>query len=149
MHLIVAAARSIPQTDNCCLACAKAIVKKFVKIEVQLTVSVNENETSSGMVYNYYATDLLTFSLIWHGFHDSIKEGDGNRIMKYWKFLLPIFQQTGHYNYSKEAFILLAQTKFLSQRKASELMWSRNVNTHGRQGCKFMQHSNRFTYGTS
>ena len=75
MHLIVAAAKSIPQTDNCCLACAKAIVEKFVKIEVrqtvsvdedgevQLTVSVNENETSSDLVYNY-ATDLLTFSLI-------------------------------------------------------------------------------------
>ena len=61
----------------------QAIVEKFVKIavrptvsvdedeEVQLTVSVNENETSSDMAYNY-ATDLLTFSLIWHGFHDSI-----------------------------------------------------------------------------
>ena len=31
----------------------------------------------------FYAVDLLTLSLIWHGFHDSIKEGDGDRIIRY------------------------------------------------------------------
>ena len=82
------------------------------------------------MVYNY-ATDLLTLSLIWH---DAIKEGDGNRILLYWKFLLPIFQQEGRFNYAKEAFLLISQTKHLSQRKATELKWSWTVNVHGRQG---------------
>jgi len=94
------------------------------------------------MAYNQ-ATDLLSFCLIWHGFHDL------RRKPKYWKFLPPIFQQTGHFNYAKKAFILLAQDKFLSSRKASELKWSRTVNTQGRQGCNIlidlhnMEHLNR------
>ena len=41
--------------------------------------------------YNH-ATDLLTMLLVWHGFHDSVKEGDGDRILLYWKVMLPVFQ---------------------------------------------------------
>ena len=41
-----------------------------------------------------YATDLLSLGLVWHGFHDAIREGDGNRILRYWKILLVIFKCT-------------------------------------------------------
>jgi len=151
MHaLIIAAAKSMPQADENCLTCAKSIVERFVNIKLPPSTDEPSDDVldeDSDEAYNY-ATDLLTFCLIWHGFHDSVKEGDGNRIMKYWKFLLPIFQQTGHYNYAKEAFILLAQENFLSQRKVSELKWSRTVNTQGRQGCNIpidlhLEHLNR------
>jgi len=54
--------------------------------------------------------------LIWYGFHDSIKMGDGNRIMMYWKFMTAIFKQTGHNNYTKEGFLMLAQSAILSSR---------------------------------
>lgn len=74
------------------------------------------------MAYNY-ATNLLTLSLIWHGYHDSVKEGDGNRILLYWKFLLPIFQEEGRFNYAKEAFLLISQTKYLSEWKVTESKW--------------------------
>ena len=77
-----------------------------------------------------------------------MKEGDGDRIVLYWKLLLPIFQQQGHYNYAKEAFLLLAQTLYLSERKTTELKWNRTVNTSGRTGCNIpcdlhMEHLNR------
>ena len=79
MHaLIVAAAKSMPQTYKSCLSCAKA---NFIKIELPSSTA-STDETSSDMAYNY-AIELLTLSLIWHSFHGSIKEGDGNRIMKY------------------------------------------------------------------
>ena len=86
--------------------------------------------------------------LVWHGFHDSVKEGDGDRILLYWKVMLPVFQQSGHYNYAKEAFLLLAQSLTLSDRKVTELKWSRTVNVHGRVGCNIpvdlhMEHLNR------
>ena len=32
------------------------------------------------MVDNYI-TDFLTLGLLWHGFHDSVKESDGERII--------------------------------------------------------------------
>ena len=74
-----------------------------------------------------YATELLTLGLIWHGFHDSIKEGDGDRILIYWKFLLIIFKVAKCYNYAKEAVYLLLQHK-------AQLLWSRCVNTRGVAG---------------
>lgn len=54
-----------------------------------------------------YATQTLTLGLIWHAFNDSIREGDGDRVLACWKFLLVIFKVKGHRNYCKEAIILL------------------------------------------
>ena len=46
-------------------------------------------------------------SLIWHSFHDAIKEGGGERIVRYWKLLLIIFKASNHRNYAKEAVLFL------------------------------------------
>jgi len=51
-----------------------------------------------------YASSILTLGLQWMGLYDTIQEGDGERIMAYWKFLLPVFKKTGRKNYSIEAF---------------------------------------------
>ena len=67
-----------------------------------------------------YATALLTMYLVWHDFHDAVREGDGDRIVLYWK-LLPVFQHQSCYNYAKEVFLLLAQTLYLSERKQPSL----------------------------
>ena len=142
---IVAAAKQCmePGEDLDCLSVAKKVVNQFIKITISEDSQMHINDGA----YNY-ATDLLTMLLVWHGFHDSVKEGDGDRILLYWKVMLPVFQQSGHYNYAKEAFLLLAQAHFLSDRKATELKWSRTVNVHGRVGCNIpvdlhMEHLNR------
>ena len=90
---IVAAAKVCCEQERItdCVSCAQKVVSKFVSI---ILPSKNAPSETKDTVYNY-ATDLLTLSLIWHGYHDAIKEGDGNRILLYWKFLLPIFQQEG------------------------------------------------------
>ena len=60
-----------------CLVCAKEVVKKFVNVQLSSQIPVaNFNDMS----YNY-ATNLLTLGLLWYGYHDAIKEGDGNRIL--------------------------------------------------------------------
>ena len=38
--------------------------------------------------YKSYATDLLSLGLFYLEFADSIKEGDGQRIIRCWRFLL-------------------------------------------------------------
>ena len=131
-------------TDDC-LICAKKVVSKFVNVRIASSEASDIN--SRDMAYNY-ASDLLTLGLLWHGLHDTIREGDGNKILLYWKFLVPIFRQEGHHNYAKEGFLLLAQANLLSERKVTELKWSRTVNMHGRQGCNiaidlFVEHMNR------
>ena len=143
---IIAAAKVCCREQNIedCLVCAKEVVKKFVNVQLSSQIPV---PNSNDMSYNY-ATNLLTLGLVWYGYHDAIKEGDGNRILLYWKFLIPIFHQERHYNYAKEGFHLLVQSSILSERKIMELKWSRTVNVHGRQGCNipidlFMEHMNR------
>ena len=84
-------------------------------------------------------------------FADAIKEGDGKRVHRCWKYLLPIFKSSGRKNYSIEALQMLNQVEFtLTRRESAELIWNRFVNTHGhgRKGrnipCDLhMEHINR------
>ena len=88
-------------------------------------------------VYNY-ACEVMTLGLLWNCYHDAIREGDGDRIMLIWKFLLLVFKASRRKNYSVEAAVLLLQY-FLSPRKAAQLTWSRFVNTH--LGSNMQSHS--------
>ena len=77
---------------------------------------------------------MQTLGLLWHGFHDAVREGDGNCIIRYWHFLLPVFKQCSHRNYAIEALNLLAHMFILLPWKVAELKWSRTVNTIRRVG---------------
>ena len=82
---------------------AEEIVAKFVDIEIPSRL-----QPSNDGIYDY-ACEVLTLLLIWHNFHDAIKEGDGNRVMLVWKLLLLVFKATNRRNYSIEAATLLIQ----------------------------------------
>lgn len=72
-----------------CNVVAKALVEKFVKISLP-----SDEPSTSPPCHDFvqaYATDFLTIGLLWHGFHDAIQEGNGNRILTYWKFLAFVF----------------------------------------------------------
>jgi len=96
-----------------------------------------------------YAREVLSLGLIWLEFHDAVKEGDGNRVIQVWKFLLLVFKNSGRKNYSIEALNLLVQEHYiLTERQKLQLKWGRFVNIHGRQGCNVpcdlhMEHLNR------
>ena len=80
-----------------------------------------------------YATEMLTLALIWLAFNDSIAEGDSDRVLLCWKFLL-VFKVQGHRNYCKEATVLLMQYHCsFSDQKVTQLKWLRFINTHGKQ----------------
>lgn len=121
---------------------AKAIIENFVSIDPDEKVQRDDK-------VHLYGTQVLTLAIIWHYFNDSIREGDGDRVLTCWKFLLVIFKAKGHRNYCKEAIMLLAQYHcLLSQRKAAQVKWSRFVNTKGKQGCNVpcdlhLEHLNR------
>ena len=56
---------------------ARAIVLNYVRIDS----TQNQSQCEDG-VYGY-AVEFLTLALLWHGFHDAIREGDGERILRY------------------------------------------------------------------
>ncbi len=96
-----------------------------------------------------YASEVLSIGLLLMEFIDAIREGDGLRNIRCWRFFLPIFKATNRTNYSIEAFNLLAQHDFvLPPRAKQQLMWERTINVSGVPGknisCDlFMEHLNR------
>ena len=124
---------------------AKAVVRNYVCLP---RADGKEAETCDDRVH-VYATELLSLGLLWHGFHDSIREGDGERILTYWKIFVVVFKSSNNHNYAKEAVNLLYQYYYkFSDRQKSQLLWSRCINTKGYQGknipCDlFMEHLNR------
>ena len=84
---------------------ARRIVVNFVHIELASEPEVPPDPLSSDHedIDKVQLHMHLNSCLIWHGFHDSIREGDGDRIIRYWKMLLIILKASNHYNYAKEA----------------------------------------------
>ena len=118
---IVAAANSI--SEHMVTASVHDMAAQIVKCFIKLRIG----EANLGICDG---ADLLTLGMIWMGFHDAIREGDGDGVMTYWKFFLPIFRLLGRKNYSIEAVdIQLLHHQHLSERQSAELVWSRFVNT--------------------
>ena len=66
---------------------------------------------------------------------DAIREGDGDRVLRCWRYLLPIFKSSGRTNYSIEALTFLQQQQYLlTPRQSAELVWNRFINVHGVRG---------------
>ena len=96
-----------------------------------------------------YAKDLMTLGLLYLEFCDGIREGDGTRILRCWRFLLLVFKAKNKRKYAIQAATLLMQRHFLfTDRMKHQLLWSRTVNVHGRIGRNVpmdlhMEHLNR------
>ena len=116
--------------------CQKPLLNVII-ITIVLTSSLTDQPPPVKCVdrMNMYATEVLMLGMLWHNFHDAIKEGDGNRLIRCWKFNLLAFKSARRKNYSIEALNLLLQVNhILSPREAAQVKWCRSVNTSGRQG---------------
>lgn len=96
-----------------------------------------------------YSRDVTGVGLILREFKDAIKEGDGDRCIRVWKYFLLMFRASNRINYAMEAFNFLSQYHIvLSPYLAEGVKWSRFVNTHGLPGhnisCDLhMEHMNK------
>ena len=62
-------------------------------------------------------------------------EGDGERVFRCWRLMLPHFKAAGRTKYSLEALRLQFQVKaILSPQLAHQVLWDRFVNTRGGLG---------------
>ena len=89
-----------------------------------ISFSFNENgKIHKDKVYNY-SMHLLCLGSFYLEYVDAIKEGDGQRVLRCWKYLLPIFRSSGLPNYSFEVMNMLCQCKFkLTPRQSAELLY--------------------------
>lgn len=141
-HIVVAAQELMKTKEYDVLSLSEAIVQNFVEL------GSGKLRSRSDRV-RLYATELLTLGLLWHSFHDAIREGDGDRVILHWKFMMVAFRVTKHHNYAKEACTLLMQTQYLaSPRMRAQIVWGRFINTLGKKGCNIscdlhLEHLNR------
>lgn len=121
------------ETDVRRKAVLKAICQKIVK---QFThFSFSETGATSPDHVQMYSRQLLSLGCFYLEYCDAIQEGDGDRVLRCWRYLLPIFQSSGRKNYSIEALQMLYQYHYkLTPRQAEQLLWNRFVNIHGLPG---------------
>lgn len=77
-----------------------------------------------------YQKALLDYGILLLNFWDAIQEGDGERILRCWKFFLMYLkrQGTSANKYALEALYLMFQTyALLSPRESHRLIWNRSV----------------------
>lgn len=126
--------------------------KKVILKHTELSLPTKKGPTNTDRVQEY-AHELMTLGMLYLNYKDAIREGDGPRIINTWKCLLPIFIASGRRNYSVEILLALYNYYFvLTPRQASQLVWSRFVNTQGLPGHNkpldlHMEHLNRICKG--
>ncbi len=96
--------------------------------------SEEETTSPSDKVYEY-ATSVVGLGWMGRNFSDATREGDGERLVRSWKFLMLHFKADGRTKYAVEAFNLLAQVNAtLPPQMAYRLMWNRTCNPKGSDG---------------
>ncbi len=86
-------------------------------------------------VYNY-ARVLCHFGGIVLEFYDAWAEGDGDRIYRCYRLLMPHFICYGHTKYALQALRFQFQVAaYLSPHLAHHIVWDRFINTRGGIGC--------------
>eukprot|EP00794_Sanderia_malayensis_P004842 gene4842-5476_t len=102
---------------------------------------INRVEEKSGFgktpkddVYSY-AAGRLNLGLLLLNVDDAVKEGDGERIIRCWRFFLLFYKAYGHHKYGIAAYHLLSRvTALLTPAQAEQLVWNRTVNKKGGKG---------------
>ncbi len=112
-----------------------SFVEEFVMPSFSFSVDDKEKVPDSDHSVRNYARSFMADLLFIEEFKDAVHEGDGDRMLRIWKFLLLYFRSTGHTKYAYEAVNLVAQSSaLLSERQAYRLKWCRFVNTSGKPG---------------
>ena len=125
-----------PNTEKreCLMRLCRQVYNKFVSFQYNDPDSSPEvADINEGVCQ--YSVQLLRLGCFYLEYSDAIREGDGGRVLRCWKYLLPIFSAAGNRNYACEAANLLLQHFYtLSPRLSAQLIWSRFINVHGRPG---------------
>jgi hypothetical protein len=111
-------------------------------------VSLSVKQQAPDGVFNY-ASAVLNDGLLLLELRDAIREGDGPRVIRCWKFMLLHWRHAKHTKYSLEVLHLIAGIhSTASERIAHELTWCRFINPRRIPGGNipidlFMEHLNR------
>ena len=118
-------------------------------IDENVNFSMIDDISCSGDGVANYAIEVMSLGIFYLNYKDAVREGDGDRVLICWKYLLPLFKVSDRRNYSLEVLRMLYSYYFtMSPRQKHQLLWSRFVNVHGKVGRNIandlhMEHLNR------
>lgn len=105
--------------------------QEIIAENVHLPLNPVESDNISDKVQEY-VMEVMSLGIFYLNYKDTIKHGDGGRVLTTWKYLLPIFKAGDRRNYSVEVLLTLYNCYFVySPCQAKQLLWSRFINTHG------------------
>uniref|UniRef100_A0A7M5X9Y8 DUF6589 domain-containing protein n=1 Tax=Clytia hemisphaerica TaxID=252671 RepID=A0A7M5X9Y8_9CNID len=103
-------------------------------LEPSSQVKYESNDDDDDDMCNYQ-TSFMQLAMVIYNFHDAISEGDGDRILRQWKFMLLFYKADDPHSskYCVEAFYLLIQYyALLAPQTAERLIWNRfSKSVHG------------------
>ena len=93
---------------------ATFVVNEYVHLSTIFKESESDKSISKVSTSAYdYACEALTLCLLIFDLKDTIREGDGGRVLSVGEYLFLLFKVTDKRNYAMEAFTLLTQYNFL------------------------------------
>ena len=106
-----------------------------VSIQEQTLLTEIHDDVVQDDMYNYQKA-LLDYGMVILNFFDAISEGDGDRVIRNWKFLLLyLYHDKGSYKYALEGLYLLFQINaLLSPKAAYQLIWNRFSKRKNKMG---------------
>ena len=105
------------------------IIEQFVDIDYPSSANKDDDHVRA------YGKEVLSLGLLFMEFKDAIREGDGERIIRCWRYFLPLFKCADRKNYSVEAFNLLFEYEYaMTERMKQQLVWERTINVRGKPG---------------
>ena len=85
-------------------------------------------------VYNHGCA-TIAMGLLLSSMDNAVREGDGQRICRGWKLMLPLFKAHGHTKYAYAAPLFQVKLQaLLSLHKSHNLMWNWTENDKGGSG---------------
>ena len=116
---------------------ASKVVERLSLVESAfLNTTTNDGDTTidaEDRKFNYTRV-LCHYGSLATEFRDAWGEGDGERVVRCWKFFMLHFKAAGHTKYGLEALRLQFQLQVLSASLAHQIMHHRFVNTRGGLG---------------
>lgn len=117
------------------------------------STTIAANEVDVDKVFNYTRV-LCHYGALVIEFRDAWREGDGDRVVRCWRLLMPHFKTAGCSKYALEALRLQNQLQILSPNLLHQIKWHRFVNTRGGLGSNipcdlYNEHVNKLVKSSS
>ena len=122
--------RGIPGKQKLFYLTMENMIERYINI-----TPFNMPEVKDDDQVRAYAKEVPSSGAILMEFKNTVQEGDDERLLRVWKFLLLVFRSSNKKKYTLEGLLLLIQANFLLPPCLKyQLMYSRFVKTRGRPG---------------